>query len=187
MLVYKRVSEENELKAILALQQLNLKENIPAEEKEDEGFLTLSHSLNVLKLMHVQMPSIIAKDNDQLAGYALVMTADCRNLVPDLESMFTVFDTLNYLDRPLSEWRYYVMGQICVARKYRGQGVFDGLYNKHKELMQNNYDLLITEISRSNQRSLKAHERVGFKTIHTHKDELDDWLVVAWDFKNSSL
>ena len=98
--------------------------------------------------MHEQTPSIIAKDDDQLAGYALVMTTGCRHLVPDLEPMFKQFDSLNYQGRPLSELRYYVMGQICVAREYRGQRVFDGLYDKHRELMKDRYDLVITEISR---------------------------------------
>ena len=43
MLVFKQVSDEKEFEAILALQQLNLKENISAADKETEGFLTLSH------------------------------------------------------------------------------------------------------------------------------------------------
>ena len=66
MLVYKQVNEEEELKAILALQQLNLKENISSTEKETQGFLTLVHDLPVLQSMHEKSPSIIDKKDDRL-------------------------------------------------------------------------------------------------------------------------
>lgn len=35
----------------------------------------------------------------------------------------------------------------------------------------------------SNPRSLKAHEKVGFRRIATHRDEMDQWDVVLWDWK----
>lgn len=75
------------------------------------------------------------------------------------------------------------MGQICVADGYRGQGVFDGLYAKMKETCRRDYDLVITEIAERNARSIRAHERVGFQTLHTFSDEVakEDWRVVVWD------
>ncbi len=75
------------------------------------------------------------------------------------------------------------MGQICIAKVYRGQGLFEQLYNYHKEIYQPQFDLFVTEISTRNHRSLRAHEKVGFKTIHTHRDNLDEWRVVAWDWR----
>ncbi|MGI8582907.1 MAG: hypothetical protein ACR2KX_11945 [Chitinophagaceae bacterium] len=36
-------------------------------------------------------------------------------------------------------------------------------------------------IKTKNYRSQKAHEKVGFITIHTYNDALDEWNVVAWD------
>ena len=74
------------------------------------------------------------------------------------------------------------MGQVCIAAAYRGQGVFDMLYKKHKEIFSGKYDVVITDIATRNTRSLRAHARVGFKTIATYTDELDEWAVVVWDW-----
>ena len=57
------------------------------------------------------------------------------------------------------------------------------LYQKHKKLYSIKYNLIVTEISASNPRSQKAHENVGFKTIHTYRDKIDEWKVVVWDWK----
>jgi ribosomal protein S18 acetylase RimI-like enzyme len=75
------------------------------------------------------------------------------------------------------------MGQICIEKEYRGKGIVPMLYNKHKEIYSSQYDFILTEISTRNIRSLKAHEKIGFKTIHYHRDQLDEWAVVIWDWK----
>jgi L-amino acid N-acyltransferase YncA len=75
------------------------------------------------------------------------------------------------------------MGQICVDKAYRGKGVFELLYQKHREIFEKSYDFIVTEISTRNTRSLRAHEKVGFKTIHTYRDSMDEWNVVVWDWR----
>jgi RimJ/RimL family protein N-acetyltransferase len=53
-----------------------------------------------------------------------------------------------------------------------------------KEVCQKDYDFVITEIAVRNQRSTRAHERVGFQTMHTFSDAIanEDWNVVIWEF-----
>lgn len=176
------VSTDEQLKQILQLQEENLRTNISAETQQQQGFVSLQHTLPVLKQMHGIAPSIIATDGDQLAGYALTMPRECRQIVPDLEPMFSSFEQTLWNGRPLSEYRFYVMGQICVAEAWRGQGVFDALYRQHKTSYSKNFDCIVTEIATRNLRSMRAHERVGFKSIHIHQDELDEWAVVIWDW-----
>jgi len=57
------------------------------------------------------------------------------------------------------------------------------LYQKHREVYSNQYDFILTEISTSNLRSLKAHEKMGFETIYTYQDSVDEWNVVVWNWK----
>jgi hypothetical protein len=114
------VQSERELEQILDLQRENLARNLTREQVEAQGFVTVEHSLEVLKRMHAIAPSIVAKDGDALAGYAPVMPLECRSFVPILEPMFQRLESLG-----LFRERFYVMGQICVAGKWRGQGVFD--------------------------------------------------------------
>jgi L-amino acid N-acyltransferase YncA len=75
------------------------------------------------------------------------------------------------------------MGQICIDKTYRGKGVFKMLYDKHREMNKDVYDFIVTEISTGNLRSIKAHQKTGFKTIHTYLDHMDEWNVVLWDWK----
>jgi hypothetical protein len=56
------------------------------------------------------------------------------------------------------------------------------LYEEHKRLFRKEYDFVITEISTINKRSIAAHKKIGFKTIHTYRDALDEWNVVLWDW-----
>lgn len=57
------------------------------------------------------------------------------------------------------------MAQICVDRNYSGKGLVNMLYQKHKEVYSFHYDFILTEISTSNYRSIKAHEKIGFQSI----------------------
>lgn len=177
------VSTAAELEQILDLQNQNLARNISNTEMETQGFVTMIHDLNVLQQMHNLAPSIIAKENERVAGYALVMLRECRQLFPPLEPMFASFDDLTFDGRPLNDYRFYVMGQVCIDKQYRRTGLFDALYQKHREIYSNEYDFILTEVSMRNGRSLRAHERVGFQTINIYKDEIDEWAVILWDWR----
>ena len=177
------VADDAELQQILSLQQENLLTNLSVSDQKDQGFVTLHHTLPLLQQLHQLAPSVIVKDSSRLAGYALTMAPDCRRLVPGLEPMYTLLDTLSYKQEPISGLSYYVMGQVCVDKDYRGQGVFQLLYDFHRECYADRYDMLITEIATRNHRSLRAHEKAGFKIIHIHKDEMDEWAVVLWDWR----
>ena len=183
MLKATTVSNINELQEIINLQEENLIHRLDEASMYKQGFVTLQHSIDVLQQMHDLAPSVIIKDDNRVVAYALVMLQECRLLVPDLEPMFTVFDKLRYNGKPLKEYRFYVMGQICIAKDYRGQGLFEMLYNTHQAVYSPQYDFIITEVAIRNQRSMRAHERVGFKILHTYKDELDEWAVIIWNWK----
>jgi len=173
---------EEDLHQILRLQKLNLKNEISEQTKKEQGFLTVNHKIEELRLMLRTTPQIVAKENGQIIAFALAMLPDLGKLIADLNPMFMILEGLSWNSKSLKSYQYYVMGQICVDAGFRGQGIFDQLYQKHREIYSANYDLCITEISTSNTRSQKAHERVGFKTIHTHLDHVDNWNVVAWEF-----
>jgi len=175
-------SSDTDLRQILNLQQLNLRGVHDTTQEREQGFVTVTHTLDILQQMHRLEPSIIVKDGDVLAGYALVMPQACSNMVPELFTLFEGLKKLSYRSKPLDQYRYYVMGQICVAAAYRGKGVFDLLYQQHRRLLQHKYDFVITEVATRNTRSMRAHERVGFEVLHTHRDELDEWAVIIWDW-----
>jgi hypothetical protein len=174
------VTTEDELLQIHHLSQLNLKQNLSVETMQAEGFVTWLYSLDLLKKMHQLAPSVIIKDGETVVAYALTTLKQSKAFHPDLESMFRDLASVQHSGRPLSQYRFYCMGQICVARGYRGTGLVPILYQKHKEIYSSKFDFILTEISTSNARSMKAHENIGFQTIYTYSDAVDEWNVVIW-------
>ena len=176
---------DRDLDGILSLQKENLTPNLPADLARSEGFVTVVHTREILERMHALWPSVVARNEGQVVGYALTMPVECRHLLPVLEPMFALLDTLEYQNAPLSRQRYYVMGQICVARAFRGRGLVEAMYAHHAASFADRFDLILTEVARRNQRSLRAHERAGFEVLAEYRDATEDWVVVGLDFRHS--
>jgi len=179
----RKLQERVELEQILELQRANLTANVSADEAREQGFVTAVHSLDTLQHMHELAPSIVARADSELAGYALTMLVEARAYVPILEPMFELLETLSVRGRSLRATRFYVMGQVCVAKTFRNQGVFDALYHGHREHYRERFELLVTEVSTRNPRSLRAHERVGFEPLHRYRDSVDEWVILGWDWR----
>lgn len=176
------VENQLDLINILALQEKNTKTAIPLEEIKTQGFVTVEHSLPQLEKMRAFIPQIIAVKDRALAGYALSMSRELKATVPVLIPLFKRLDTLHYKGRAVKKLSYYVMGQICVKKEFRGQGVFRQLYAAHKHLLSQQYDYCVTEVSTSNLRSMQAHFSIGFELLHCFTDAQDEWNIVIWDW-----
>lgn len=175
------VSNE-ELFQIHQLNQNNLKRNIDKDEQRAEGFVSWLYSFELLKQMNQLAPSVIVKEKNEVIAYALTTLKESSSFHHDLKIMFQNLETVQYNGKSLSAYNFYCMGQICVAKEYRGQRIANLLYQKHKEVFSSQFDFILTEVSTSNPRSMKAHENIGFKTIYTYADAMDEWNVVIWDW-----
>ncbi len=173
MITYKTASTTEELGQIIALQKCNLPLSISSEEKIKEGFLTVKHDLDLLKRMNDACSHIIAKDGEQLAGYALCMHPKFRDEIDILKPMFDEVQKHFNSDRS-----FIVMGQVCIAKEYRKQGVFRKLYSKMQEITKPEFDCIITEVDANNVRSLEAHLAIGFKTLTTHRAGGKNWNLI---------
>lgn len=187
MISYKTVDSQNELVGILELQQMNLEANLSKDELQQEGFVTVHHDLELLSAMNKPHPHIIAKDGSNLIGYALVMLSSFGNAIPVLVPMFKQINDILHENKKLSNLKYFVMGQVCISKKYRGQGVFAGLYNRMRIEMENDFDYIITEIAARNKRSLRAHEKVGFVLLESYADANgEEWVIVLLQIRNTA-
>lgn len=178
------VSTPGEVAGILDLQVENLPLALPPQTLASQGFVTVRHDESVLRRMNDAAPSIIAKAGGRVVGYALVMPRRFADDVPILAPLFEMLDTLSWRGEPLrSNPRWFVMGQVCVAEGYRGTGVFDGLYRTMAERYGTEFDFTVTEVAARNTRSLRAHARVGFQTLHVYDDGTtgEEWHVIVLD------
>ena len=182
MVIVKLVSEMKELEGIRLLQEQNLGKNLSVAEATKEGFVTAEYTVEFLKAMHDVHPSIIAKDKDTVVGYALVATQPIREQHPLLADLFNSIDKVIYKGAPLKGTRYVVVGQLCVGKGYRGQGLVQRMYEFYRESLKDSYDYLITDVVQTNQRSIKAHLKTGFVVVDTLEYEGMRWDIVLWEF-----
>ncbi len=177
------VEHFHELQAIQDLQQANLPEALSEEEALAQGFVTIRHELSLLEEMNRPFPHIVARMDDQVIGYTLVMLRSFSERIPLLIPMFREIDSTVYRGKLLEGSRYLVMGQVCIAKGFRGQGIFTGLYAEMKRRLCDHFEYIITEVSERNQRSMRAHEKVGFKHIKAYNADGEHWVILLLETK----
>lgn len=178
------VRTTEELYGIRDLQALNLRKNIDDATAAADGFLTAEYTIAYLQQMHDASPSIIAKDGNKIVGYALVATKSVRNGHDLMADLFNVIDTKHYKGKSLKKINYVVVGQLCVAKEKRGQGLVKRMYDFFRDCYASTYEYLITDVAQANTRSLNAHKKSGFIVIDTLEYGGIGWDIVLWDWRN---
>lgn len=184
VITYGLVESLSDLEAIRALQGKNLPGAISKEEALAQGFVTVQHDLDLLEEMNQPYPHIVARDRGEIVGYTLVMLREFSKRIPILIPMFKEIDATRYQGKLLKDALYLVMGQVCIAKGYRGQGIFARLYQEMKRHMSIDFEYLITEVSVRNARSMRAHEKVGFQRIKEYNSGGEDWVVLLLELKS---
>ena len=184
MVCIKLAQEASELEGILALQRRNLKRCLSDAEADEQGFLIAEYDLAYLRQMQEQHPSVVAVDEGRVVAYALVVTQEVRAGLPFIAALFDEIDRITYQGASLAGTNYVVVGQLCVDKDYRGQGLVDRLYACFRASLEGRHPCGVTDIARDNRRSLKAHLRVGFQVIRAIEYEGLTWDVVLWDWSS---
>jgi hypothetical protein len=184
MVTFGKATSISDLEGILHLQKRNLAQGLSIEEIQSQGFVTVDHTFDQLKKLNSIENHIIAKDGDSIVGYVLAMTQQSKSDIPILIPMFDIFNDIIFNGKKVSDYHYIVVGQVCVDKAYRGQGIFDKDYFTYRDFYKDKYDFAITEIATTNTRSLQAHKRIGFKVINSYiAPDKTEWEVVVWDWK----
>ncbi len=155
------------------------------EPKPKQGFLTAEYDLPYLRAMNAAAPSIIAVDQSQVVRYALVATQTIRHGHPFIGALFQAIDPIFFRSQTFDKTPYVVVGQLCVGRHHRGQGLVQSLYQHFRESLQSDYHCAVTDIARENVRSLRAHPNTGFRIAHSIVYEGRVWDVVVWDWRSN--
>lgn len=182
MAIIKMVQTEEELKGLKALQNANLRRLIGEEEAMKEGFVTSEYSFELLQKMHQEHPSIIAKEGDDVVGYVIVTNKSVYGEHEEIDHLFDTVDAMEYNGQLLKNASYILVGQLCVGKSHRGQGLVQTMYNYYKENFSDKYQYLVTDISQANPRSIKAHKKSGFETIGVIEQVGTGWDIVLWDW-----
>ena len=186
MIHYTTSVTKNDLQGILKLQKANLSTALTKEEIKSQGFVTVMHNCDELKKLNDNEKHVVAKDGDKIIAYLLAMTKQSKYEIPVLIPMFKMFDTIFFEGKLISLYDYIVVGQVCIDKQYRAQGIIDNCYVFYRDHFKRKYDFAITEIASTNIRSVNAHKRIGFKEIYRYVSDNTEWSIVLWDWKTNS-
>ena len=178
-----RAATDDDIAGILALQSAVHRANVDEVTAAREGFVSWRHTSEILRRMNGPVPHTVALDGaGSVVGYALSMDPRYRTLMPEADAFVHTVGQLSWRGSPINGLRFLCMGQIAVARAFRGRGAFRGLYAAWFDAMTPHYDLGVTEIAVANARSMAAHAAVGWEEIGRHVDASGiTWSVVAKD------
>jgi GNAT superfamily N-acetyltransferase len=179
MITYGKAESDDDLEHILALQKKNLAHAIASEEEiAEEGFVTVSHTLDLLKEMNDLCAHIVAKYEDRVVGYALCMHTKFADDIDILKPMFEQIDIL----MP-SRDKYIIMGQICIDKAFRKRGIFRKLYETmQSHVKPKGFDAILTLVDAKNTRSVQAHYAVGFELLKAYEDDSSKprtWMLIG--------
>ncbi|MEJ8803782.1 GNAT family N-acetyltransferase [Pontibacter sp. H249] len=184
MIIYTSAETTTDLEQILQLQAANCEDQISATEATEQGFVTARHNLPLLQEMNQKYRHVVAKKDNQVIGYALVMLKEFSEKLPVLTPLIKVVDELIYEQVPLISSTYFIMGQVCVAKEFRGQHVLAGLYMQLRQQMQPHFDYVVTGVAQRNTRSVHAHYKAGFKSIlKFNAASGEKWDIILWDWQ----
>lgn len=172
-----------DLEGIRLLQQQNLKALLPREEALREGFTTAVYTQDFLQEMHGIHPSVVARSEGRVVGYALVTFPELRHGHPLLEDLFGKLDAVRFRGRLLREAGYVVVGQLCVGKDFRGMGLVQAMYGLFREGLSDRFAYCACDVDRENPRSLKAHTRTGFEVVDTLAYGGALWDMLVWDWR----
>lgn len=172
-----------DIEGIRLLQHENLKSRIPREEALREGFTTAVYSTEFLREMHAWHPSVVARSEGRVVGYALVTLPELRDGHPLLNDLFSKLDEVCFRGRRLKDAGYVVVGQLCVGKGYRGMGLVQAMYGHFRDSLSERFEYCACDVDRENPRSLKAHIRSGFEVVDTLEYGGALWDMLVWDWR----
>ena len=145
---------------MVQLHHQNLLTNLTPSEQAS-GFLSASFSEEQFQAMDRDLCVAVCADSDKVCGYACAASIQYNQSIPLVAAMIARFPEIVYQGRPFSSYHPFIYGPVCIDRAYRGQGILSRLVEALLNFLPQDFDLLTSFISKDNQRSIHAHQKLG--------------------------
>src|SRR5918996_1668030 len=142
--------------AILGLQSANYIANL-SEEEQQRGFLSAQFTPEQTAQIAEDLGTIIAIIDGQVIGFVCAFRNEFETGSPVIAKMLESYDRFMFEARPLSAFKSYIYGPVCIGREYRGRGLLRGLYEAQIKDLAGQFEIGVAFVSRSNPHSLDAH------------------------------
>ena len=173
-----RLAIGEDFEKIVLLENQNLATVLTDDQKSD-GFLSGSFTAEQLRLMAQNVAIVVARNGNDLIGFVCASTAEFNSQRPLVAAMIARFPEIVIEKQRLDELKSFIAGPVCVDKNYRGQGVFEGLYETLFRDAPVQYQAVLALVSTVNPRSVRAHEKVGMKVVDSFNFDGRGFLIIA--------
>jgi hypothetical protein len=154
-----RQANNEDLDAILKLQEKYHVSNLTVLEQQAKGFVTMKVTPEqFLELIAKRGVFIVILDN-VLAGYALSSDWHFYRQWAIIKQMEAILPTFTLNDAVLTVDNSFQYGPVCIDEAYRGRNILAYLFKAIERYYAKNYKFSITFINKKNERSLRAHAK----------------------------
>lgn len=154
-IIFRRASAAD-YPGILVLHRKNLVSNLSPIERKN-GFLSIDINEQQITTANKDLAVIVAVRDKSVIGYIWGTTQEYNQQFPLLKYMMSLYEETLFQRQPLSSYRSFLYGPVCVAISYRGTGVFQGLFQELLAQVALQYDAGVAFVAKDNLRSLRAH------------------------------
>ena len=152
---YRRARPED-YPEILELQSANFIANLTEKERQ-QGFLSAQFTAGQAARIAEDLGTTVAVVNGRVAGFLCAFRQEFDTGSPVIAKMLNSFNCLSFEGKPLSSFRNYIYGPVCIGREFRGRGLLRGLYEAQKRDLAGQFEIGVAFVSRDNLHSLSAH------------------------------
>ncbi len=141
---------------ILRLNAANFIANLSEDERKD-GFLSAIFTAQQVAAMAEDLGIMVAIVESKCRGFLCAFRQEFDHGSPVVAKMIASYGRLRFDGRPLSGYRSYVYGPVCIDGAFRRKGLLRGLYDAQKQDLAGQFEIGVALISRDNPHSFDAH------------------------------
>lgn len=184
--VFRRAETMEDYQKIFELQNKNLVPSLSENDLKD-GFLSAAFTLDNLQAVNANICIMTCFSGINLCGYHIASTPEFNKTSLLLTQMMQQFNQITYKDKILSEYDCFIAGPTCIAKEYRGQGIYPQLITSLFDFLKNTLNpsrLRISFASELNLRSLNAQKKIGCKVIGEFYFNSNKFMILCLDLKD---
>ena len=122
-----RRARPEDFPAILGIQSANQIANLSPDER-GQGFLSAQFTLEQIAAMAGDLGIIVAVESGSLLGFLCAFRCEFSTGSPVIAKMLDTFAGVKFDSKPLSAWKTFIYGPVCIDRPHRGRRLLRGLY-----------------------------------------------------------
>lgn|SRR5690625_3973822 len=175
-----------DISGVLALQEKYLYKNMTEEERK-YGFVTTPFTTKQIQDILKENGLFVAKNKEhKVVAYIFAASWKYFEQWEIFNYMVSRFPKLSFQKQKITTKNTFQYGPVCIDRKYRGQGLFNQLFEEMRLEFVKRYPISITFINKINEISTAAHTRkLGWEIIDEFDFNNNQYLALGLDMHKS--